>query len=427
MTKHLQYIDLSLSRIRNFLNSINNIQNKIPNIIHIAGTNGKGSTLSFIKSILEHHNFSVNAFTSPHLVDYNERFYLSGSFITQEKLSEYEQYLSSIEGFKNLSIFEATTAIGFFAFFNNPADYTILETGLGGRLDATNVVDNPILNIITKIDFDHENFLGNTLDKIAYEKAGIIKNNALVLSDYQDKLVVRTLLNATKSNKFILGGRDYNIDTKNKNITYQNHTYDLASLGLNGEHQLYNSALSLVSALNLPNIKLNPTTIQKALNSTFWAGRLQKVNSLYDINLENSEIYLDGAHNVSGINALKNFILSKLQINPNLTIHIIFGMLKTKNLTNCLLQFKNIDLSIYPLDFSQNNTSYYDKCFSIQDISNVCKELNLNYHNFNNIKEILNYLKIQNGNKLIIICGSLYMLGSILSNNRDTYKINFLQ
>ncbi len=417
MTKHLQYIDLSLSRIRNFLNNIDNLQNKIPNIIHIAGTNGKGSTLSFLKYILQYNGFSVNTFTSPHLVDYNERFYLNGKYITTEQLTLYQKHLSCIDGFNDLSIFEATTAIGFFAFFNNPADYTILETGLGGRLDATNVVDNPILNIITKIDFDHENFLGNTLTKIAYEKAGIIKKNAIVLSDYQDESVIRVLINSTKNNKLILGGRDYNINLKEKNITYQNYTYKLDSLSLQGEHQLYNSSLALISALNLPNITLNHNKTQNALNNTFWAGRLQKMPSLYGITIDNSEIYLDGAHNVSGIKALIKFILSKLNANPNLQVHIVFGMLKKKDIQNCLIEFKKINCIIYPLDFSTNNPSDYDKCFSNKNIEAICKSLNLTSYNFDNITNILNYIKKQNGNNLIIICGSLYMLGGILANN----------
>jgi dihydrofolate synthase/folylpolyglutamate synthase len=424
LSTHLKYIDLSLTRIRKVAKALDNIENKIPNIIHIAGTNGKGSTLSFLKTILEYNGYSVNTFTSPHLVHYNERFYILGKYISNHMIDEYKHYLNSIDDFKNLTIFEATTIIGFLAFYKNKADFTILETGLGGRLDATNIITNPLLNIITKLDFDHMNFLGDTIESITHEKAGIIKPNALVLSDYQHNSSYEILKEKSKNNIFISGGLDYKIDETKEVLYYNNEVYNLAHLSLKGTHQLYNSSLAIVSALNIPNIKLNKENIQQALSNTKWLGRLQKVENLYNIHINNATVYLDGAHNPSGARILNDFIKKQYNKNPKLKIHIILGMLRKKDMENTLKSFDCPNIMFYPIQ--NNNTmdqDYPHDFFNITEIAHSLDNLNLPHIINPNIIHNLEYIKdnFHETENLIIICGSLYLLGHILTENPKIY------
>ncbi|XWO14325.1 Folylpolyglutamate synthase [Candidatus Hepatincola sp. Pdp] len=403
-------VDLSLTRISKFLNSLDSPQDKLKNVIHIAGTNGKGSTLSFLRSILEHHGYSVNTFTSPHLIDYKERFYLHGKYVTEEQINKTVSYFKTIPSYQELTPFEAIAALGFQLFYDYPADYTILETGLGGRLDATNVVKSPILNIISKIGFDHQKFLGNSLAKIAFEKAGIIKKGAVVVSDYQDPEVVTVLEQVALNNKakFITGGKDYQVIQGS--LQFQTQTFNLQTLSLLGKHQHYNAALAIASLLQL-NIMLNPPAVLTALQNTKWAGRLQEVTNLYGIPNNNSTIFLDGAHNQLGGQALYEFIANYITQKQIQSVHIVFGMLKTKNLADFLQCLQGLQLTLYPVTIKDSNA------YEPLDIIKVANTYNINTNNQQNIQQSLEFINRQEGKKLIIICGSLYLLGQIMHEN----------
>jgi dihydrofolate synthase/folylpolyglutamate synthase len=407
---HLKYIDLSLSRIRDFMSKLGNLQNKIPNVIHVAGTNGKGSTTAFMRYILEEHGFTTSCYISPHLVKYNERFRIKGQLITDDYLEDIKARLQKIDGFSNLTVFEASTVIGFIAFYESQTDYCILETGLGGRLDATNIIDSPIISVITTIDYDHQNFLGNTLDKIAYEKAGIIKKNVPVISDYQTPEVSKVLRKQAKkmNSPIILGGKDYSI--QNKTLFINDKVIALTDIGLLGEHQINNAALAVSALMHINNLQLDYDKILQGLKITNWFGRLQKVDTLYGIKFKD-DIYLDGAHNVSGGKVLKNFIEGYITKNPNVSVHIIFGMLLKKDLEGFLDLFTYLPITLYPINYKDLGMR------EAEDIKTIAEQKNINTKSYNDIKSTLISIQKTYDKKLIIICGSLYMLGEIMKEN----------
>ncbi|MCL2567136.1 MAG: Mur ligase family protein [Alphaproteobacteria bacterium] len=415
-SSHLTFIDLSLSRIRNFLEKIGNPQDKISNIIHVAGTNGKGSTCATIRAILEGHGYSVNVFTSPHLVAYNERFRIHGKLITNEYLEEIKSRLAKIDGYDSLSVFELTMAIGFVAFKEQEADFTIIEVGLGGRLDASNVVKSPLLSIITTIDYDHQSFLGNTLTQIAYEKAGIIKRGSLAIADYQDKKVNRALKKyaAHMGSTLICGGEDYKITFSSGKVSlaYKNQETILPKLELAGNHQYYNASLAIISCINILKDKFNYNNLPLYLSQAQWAGRLQKVEALYGVKFSNAEVFLDGAHNISGSRVLCNFIESNY---ADAAIHIFLGMLIKKDLDGFLQNIAALAVKfnavVYPMEITGHEA--YEK----EDILNKLPAYNLQGGTFANFKDKLAEINQLDGRNLIVICGSLYLLGEILGDN----------
>ena len=195
MDLHPKVIDLTLDRVLNLLEALNNPQKKLPPVVHIAGTNGKGSTLAMIRSGLESSGRRVHTYTSPHLISFNERIRLAGKLITENELSALLDECYEANAGKEITYFEITTCAAILAMSRNDADYTLLEVGLGGRLDATNVIENPKLAVITPISFDHEQFLGNTIEKIAWEKAGIIKENKPVIVSLQNEKAFKIIEN----------------------------------------------------------------------------------------------------------------------------------------------------------------------------------------------------------------------------------------
>ncbi|MFL1780368.1 Bifunctional folylpolyglutamate synthase/dihydrofolate synthase [Candidatus Hepatincolaceae symbiont of Richtersius coronifer] len=441
----------SLQKVSEFLSHLGNPQDKISNIIHIAGTNGKGSTLSFIRYILQAAGFSVNTFTSPHLVNYRERIRLNGAIISEEYLKTIRATLRKIPGYKDLGYFAEATVISFVAFNTYPADYCILETGLGGRKDPTNIINYPILNVFTTIDYDHQELLGSTLKQIAWEKAGIIKNSAILVSDYQKDAVAEELKECSIQNgkKLIIGGKDYKIIKDPNELTLKIQKYnnladqtiiklnDIANnIGLLGEHQINNASLAVVALSQVVDISLQ--NIKEGISNTRWQGRLQEVEALYGINfLEEqnlTKVFLDGAHNPSGALVLKNFIINYIKKKAIKEVYLIMGMLRRKNLKEFLRNLQDIEslstskFSIYPVKIQD------DEAFSLEEILNTMQNLNMLHlaqdfmqSKLQSNKEITyqvilpNYLqKIINNSdksKLILICGSLYLLGDIMKDN----------
>ncbi|GEM_PF-2053361 len=279
-------------------------------VIHIAGTNGKGSTASYIRTILEEAGYKVGCFTSPHLVEYNERFYFNGRFATDEEIEKCKrEILQKCKNIEEISYFEASTLIAILLFSWANLDYFIFEVGLGGRLDATNIFKNPLACVITSISFDHMEFLGDTLDKIAMEKGGIIKENCNVWTSNTNKEVVDVLQKIANEKKATLfcQGRDYEVDEELKP-------------SLLGEYQKSNATLASEVCKF---IGIDKEVIKQGVAKTRWSGRLQKVqiiglNAKRDKkakqggqhrNQSNIEaVYLDGAHNEDGIKCLCEFV-----------------------------------------------------------------------------------------------------------------------
>ena len=308
VTLHPKYIDLSLGRLLKLLNKLENPHLRLPPTIHLAGTNGKGSTLSYIRHILEESNFLVHCYISPHLKSIEERFIISSKQIRKQELLNSIKYVKKINNNNPITIFEITTALAFYLFAQKKADFTLLETGLGGRLDATNVVEETIIDIITPISMDHQDFLGNNLKKITDEKLGIIKSSSTIIFGKQKTIVNNYIKKRIKKfkNKKYFYGQQFKILNENKksfSLKYRNEIFNFYKPKLKGKHQIQNASIAISAILQIRDFgyKISKKSINVGLKKTIWPGRLEKGH------LKNIPVYLDGAHNIAGAEQLAIF------------------------------------------------------------------------------------------------------------------------
>ncbi|MGB9043111.1 MAG: Mur ligase family protein, partial [Pseudolabrys sp.] len=252
---HPRRIDLSLDRLQRLLAALDHPEQKLPPVIHVAGTNGKGSTIAFLRAILEAAGKRVHTYTSPHLVRFNERFRIGkpgeGKLVSDEELMATMEECERANAGAPITVFEITTAAGLLLFARHPADALLLEVGLGGRLDATNVVDNPLVTIITRISIDHTDFLGDSLEKIAVEKAGIIKRGvpAVIASQHRDALAVIERQAAKLGAPLKIAGEDWTATEERGRLVYQDEAglLDLPPPKLYGRHQFENAGLAIAA------------------------------------------------------------------------------------------------------------------------------------------------------------------------------------
>ncbi len=402
---HPKYIDLSLNRLKYLLKKLGNPHNNLPPTIHIAGTNGKGSTLSFIKNILENNNYSVHTYTSPHLEKFSERIHINSKQVNANRLLRSLEYIKKINQKKPITFFEITTAAAFHLFSKHKADFLILETGLGGRLDATNIIPKKLISIITSIGIDHEEFLGNTLKKIAIEKLGIIKNTKNVIIAKQNKEVDKFILEKLKNQKNV---HHFNHDYKFKSINSKQFVFKFQKIEkiirrplLQGIHQIENASTALTAAMILKknNFNIKLSSLGKSIYNTKWPGRIEKVK------FKNKYIILDGSHNLAGAEKLNQY-LKESNARPN----VIFGMLNNKKAFEFLsILKKNID-TLYPIKIPDEKNAYTQ-----EEIYNISKELHLGTVIKKNLVTI-NQSLMNKSNKYILITGSLYLIGKIRKN-----------
>jgi len=402
MNLHPKYIDLSLGRIKELLNKLNNPHLNLSPTIHIAGTNGKGSTLSYLKHILNFNGYSVNAYISPHLNKFNERIILNNKEVSTKKLFNCLQYVKSVNQGEPITFFEITTVAAFLLFSKTKADFLILETGLGGRLDATNVIPKSLISIITPISYDHEDYLGNSIKKIALEKLGIIKKNNYVIIGKQKSEIETFIRKKIKNikNKFFFK-KNYginNISKKKLEFFFNKKKYLIEYPKLLGRHQIENSCMAVASSLILKDmgyiIKLN--LINKGITKTIWPGRLEMIN------YKNKKILLDGSHNIDGAINL-NYFLKEKNIKP----WILFGMLNTKKIKEFLSIIQNQIEGIVAIKIPEEKNA-----FTANQIFTKCKQLKINCVKKNSVREANNFL-FQQSTKYILITGSLYLVGKL--------------
>jgi len=402
---HPKYIDLSLKRLRELLKKIGNPHKNLPPTIHIAGTNGKGSTLSFIKNILKNNNYAVHTYTSPHLEKFSERICISNKQVNANRLLKSLKYVKEANQNKPITFFEITTAAAFLLFAKHKADFLILETGLGGRLDATNIIPKKLLSIITSIGIDHEEFLGNTIKKIATEKLGIIKNTKIVIIAKQKKEVENFIFKKLKNQKNVyFFNNDYKFRIINKKLfefEFKKIKKIFRTPLLHGTHQIENASTALITAIILKknnySIKLN--SLDKSIYNTKWPGRIEKLK------FKNKYIIFDGSHNLLGAEKLNEY-LEEEKIRPN----VIFGMLNNKKAFEFLtILKKNIDF-LYPITIPDEKNAYTQK-----EIYNISTKLNIETIIKKNLVKI-NQLLIKSTNKYILVTGSLYLVGKIRKN-----------
>ena len=411
---HPKRIDLSLDRILSLLAKLNNPQNNIQNIIHIAGTNGKFSTLKFIQSILQTMQKTTNAYISPHLIRFNERFELGTSIISNKDLSLLLTEVKNINANKPITFFEITSACFFLAAVRKKADYTLLEVGLGGRLDSSNVM-TPKISVISSISNDHHDFLGDTIEKIAYEKAGIIKANTPVVIGRQPFTEALDILveQAGRHNApTFIYNKDWNIESKNNKIYYIDPDGEviLEPLKIHGDFQIYNLGLAIATVKQIEATKINDALIQNNHLKINLPGRVQQIRSgKYQamISSEN-ELFLDGSHNTDAAFQL-NKTLQNLTNKKDLII--ILGMINTKDPKSYIAQFKNIK------EIKTITIPNEESAISATTLSIDLQKIGIKVSSADNLDEAIQSISSDHPCARILICGSLYLAGQVLKNN----------
>jgi dihydrofolate synthase / folylpolyglutamate synthase len=409
------YIDLSLTRIKHLLRRLGNPHLKVPPVIHIAGTNGKGSTLAFLRSILEGSGYRVHSFISPHLILINERINIAGTEIATKVLNEYLALCNELIDPKlPLTWFEMLTCAAFLAFSEVKADFTLLETGLGGRIDATNVVPNPLLTLITPISYDHQEYLGSTIEEISLEKAGIMKNNAACIIGLQSIEALQILKQQAQQLdiNLIAAGQDYHFHGTSDGIEFtlneQKYTYPLPSLF--GQHQIENASLAIMASHYIAQHKvvIPNEMIAQGIQTTSWIGRLEKLTcgKYYECVGQHTDLWIDGAHNSSGAKMLAaHFVGEKIQL--------VIAIKKTKNIDDFLLHFAGIVDHIYILELTEELKYHY-----AEDILNVAENNGMNATIVPSIYVALSTIEnTKQLNKTVLITGSLYLIADVLREN----------
>ncbi|WP_170435725.1 bifunctional folylpolyglutamate synthase/dihydrofolate synthase [Ruegeria arenilitoris] len=410
MALHPKIIDLTLDRVWRLLEALGNPQDKLPPVIHIAGTNGKGSTQAMIRAGLEGAGLTAHAYTSPHLARFHERIRLAGKLISEPDLTAVLDECYAANGGENITYFEITTCAALLAFSRVPADYTLLEVGLGGRLDATNVIAKPAVTVITPVSIDHEQFLGNTLAKIAAEKAGIIKRGVpcIVGPQPDEAMEVIEATAARLGAPLLAHGQHWHVHEEHGSLIYQdeNGLRDLPLPNLLGAHQVQNAGAALAV---LRHLDLGDEAYEAAVTRAEWPARMQRLKTGPLVEqAPQAELWLDGGHNAAAGVALAD-VLAKLPPRPT---HLICGMLNTKDVTGYLSPLAQEAASLTAVSIpGETNT------LSAEETAAAAKSVNLPATTASSVSQALDTIIKANPHARVLICGSLYLAGNILREN----------
>jgi len=398
---HTFGIKLGLDNIKGFLNHIGNPQDRLK-IFHVAGSNGKGSTTSFLASILIEHGYKTGIYTSPHFVRFNERIKIGRNEIpddyTAEFITKYDSYIDE----HKLTFFEVTTALAFLYFSENNVDYAVIETGLGGRLDATNVV-NSLAAIITSISLEHTNILGTTIEQIAYEKAEIIKSNSYAFAGLLNETALKTIEEKCRvvgTDLFML--KNF-FDEKTNIFKFKEIKIDFnaKNLPLKGEHQKFNACLAIMAArLIIPNMDLVKVNngLMNVISNTDFSGRYEYYNTKPDI-------IFDSAHNPEGVRSfIQEFKKEYKKYNAS---YLLFSALKDKNIKEMLETLKPYFDNIYFVELE------LDRAMLIDDLINIGTDLGLNFQPVNNATEFVKDFIQSDPDSCLVVLGSMYLVGEI--------------
>ncbi|WP_422049109.1 bifunctional folylpolyglutamate synthase/dihydrofolate synthase [Shimia sp.] len=407
---HPKIIDLTLDRMWRLLNALENPEKKMPPVIHLAGTNGKGSTQAMIRAGLEGAGKTVHAYTSPHLARFHERIRLAGELIDEAHLTQVLDQCWEANERQNITYFEITTCAALLAFSRVQADYTLLEVGLGGRLDATNVIDDPKLCVITPISIDHEQFLGNTLAKIASEKAGIIKGGIPVVVGPQPEKAMAVIEEtaARLGAPVIAYGQHWHVYEEHGRLIYQDETglLDLPLPALPGAHQIQNAGAALAA---LRHLGCDAEACEAAMRDVFWPARMQRLREGPLVEAAASaELWLDGGHNAAAGQALAAHIAGL----PKRETHLICGMLNTKDVSGYLSPLAEVSDSLHAVSIpGEANT------LLAEETAEHANAAGLTAHVAESVAKAIATISAQSPEARILICGSLYLAGAVLREN----------
>jgi dihydrofolate synthase / folylpolyglutamate synthase len=418
---HPKRIDLSLGRIERLLAALDHPEKKLPPVIHVAGTNGKGSVVAFLRAMLEAAGKRVHVYTSPHLVRYNERYRLgdTGELVSDEELAATLSECERVNAGDPITVFEITTAVGLMLFSRHPADVLLLEVGLGGRLDATNVIEHPLASIITPISIDHTDFLGDSIEKIAAEKAGILKRDtpAIVAAQPRDALAVIEREAARLSAPLIIAGEDWTATEERGRLVYQDEAglLDLPAPKLYGRHQFENAGVAIAALRAIKPLKIASAAYEAGVAKADWPARMQRLGqgALVALTPAGSELWLDGGHNPDGGRAIAA-ALADLEERVPRPLVLIVGMMATKDSQGFLSNFTGLARRMIAVPIPNAG-----KGMSAEAVADAARAIGLQATSRDNLTEALEAAR-----KLdldppprILITGSLYLAGEVLREN----------
>lgn len=410
MSLHPKVIDLVLDRVWRLLGALDNPQDKLPPVIHIAGTNGKGSTQAMIRAGLEGAGNSVHAYTSPHLARFHERIRLAGELISEIALQDILEECERANNGENITYFEITTVAGLLAFSRTPADYTLLEVGLGGILDATNVVDKPALTVITPISIDHTQFLGDTIEQIAAEKAGIIKRGVPCVVGPQTDAALEVIeaRAARLGAPLLVYGQHWHVGEEHGRLIYQDETglRDLPLPVLIGKHQVQNAGIALAA---LRHLEMPDVALEAAVTKAEWPARMQRLKAgpLIDA-APQGEIWLDGGHNPAAGLALAE-AMDRLPKRPT---YLICGMLNTKDITGYLKPLARHSETLFAVSIPGETAT-----LTSAETAGFAQDAGMIGVKSESVQAALETIVARDPQARVLICGSLYLAGTILREN----------
>ncbi|TNE68171.1 MAG: bifunctional folylpolyglutamate synthase/dihydrofolate synthase [Rhodobacteraceae bacterium] len=410
MSLHPKVIDLVLDRVWRLLDALDHPERKLPPVIHIAGTNGKGSTQAMIRAGLEAAGKTVHAYTSPHLARFHERIRLAGELISEPDLMAVLEECERANGGEPITYFEITTVAGILAMSRVPADYTLLEVGLGGRLDATNVVESPALSIITPISIDHTQFLGETLTAIATEKAGIIKRGVpcVVGPQPDEALDVIEATAARLGAPLLRHGQEWHVWEERGRLIFQDETglRDLPMPRLIGQHQVHNAGAALAA---LRHMGYDDTALEAAMTEAFWPARMQRLKTgpLTDA-APDAELWLDGGHNPAAGEALA----LALDTLPERPTYMVCGMLNTKDIAGYLRPLQRHARELIAVSIPEAQAT-----LPASETAAVARAEGFDAMEADSVPDAVAQIVAAHPQARILICGSLYLAGHILQTN----------
>lgn len=410
MQLHPKVIDLSLDRMHRLLAALGDPQKAIPPVIHIAGTNGKGSTQAMIRAGLESAGKRVHAYTSPHLAHFHERIRLAGTLISESDLAATLEECEVANAGAPITFFEITTAAAFLAFSRVPADYTLLEVGLGGRLDATNVVDQPALTVITPVSIDHTQYLGDTLAQIAAEKAGILKRRVPCVVAPQDAIAREVIEHKAErlSVPLFIGRQDWDSRREGDSLIYQDDhgLMDLPLPILPGPHQIVNAGTAIAA---LRQLGFGRIEARAALAEAEWPARMQRLQHGPLVDAAGAcELWLDGGHNPAGGEAVAQTLAQM----PRKPTHLVCGMLNTKDVLGYMRPLASQAASLTAVAIPDEPNT-----LPAEDTAAAAAQAGMATTIASDTLSAVRGIAQDHPGARILICGSLYLAGQVLRQN----------
>lgn len=415
---HPVKIDLSLERILGLLGRLGDPQDRLPPVIHVAGTNGKGSTVAYLRAMLEAAGHRCHVYTSPHLIRFNERILLAGKAIEDRQLLDLIEEIERVNDGAPITFFEITTAMAFMAFARVPADVLLLEVGLGGRLDATNVIRNPLLSIITTISCDHCDWLGHTLPEIAAEKAGIMKPGIPCIIGHQmewgkDEVMPVFRAQAEKQNaNLVCCSEDWHVESNGPGITFKflGKTLALPAPNLPGEHQTWNAGAAIAALLTQDRLAISDAAIADGITKAVWPARMEHITAgaLAAALPSGWELWYDGGHNDSG-GEVVGAHLKRWKAEEGKQVHLVLGMLETKSPEAFLKPVFPLIDSLSVFSFPTGTFSETGKAYGAAELAAKIRPLTGNVHPYDTLADAVQSIPFQHPVPgRILVTGTLY-------------------